>query len=108
MEEELLTFWFQNMRPYWFGCPLSIDQLVTDKYKTILDLEYYIVNKEKKNHILAHIILHDQLSRHIYRGNKEQINLHDIKARELFSLIKDTVDDLVMQKLNQNLRKDLF
>jgi len=95
MEEELLTFWFQTMRPYWFGCPLSIDQLVTDKYKTILDEDLSNENVTLPNHILAHIILHDQLSRHIYRGNKEQIALHDMKARELLSLIKDSVDDFI-------------
>jgi len=95
MEEELLTFWFQTMRPYWFGCPVSIDELVTTKYNTILDASLEPTNINLPNHILAHIILHDQLSRHIYRGNKEQIALHDVKARELFALIKDSVDDFL-------------
>ena len=57
MEEELLTFWFQTMRPYWFGCPVSIDNLVMNKYKTILDAKPEINNKANLQHILAHIIL---------------------------------------------------
>ena len=93
MEEELLTFWFQTMRPYWFGCPISIDNLVMNKYKTILDAKPEINNKENLYHILAHIILYDQLSRHIYRDIPEIIALHDKKARELFNLIKESVDE---------------
>jgi tRNA(Ile)-lysidine synthetase-like protein len=93
MEEELLTFWFQTMRPYWFDCPVLIDNLVTKKYKTILDAKPEINNKENLTHYLAHIILYDQLSRHIYRGNPEMITLYDNKARELFRLIKDSVDN---------------
>lgn len=93
MEEELLTFWFQTMRPYWFGCPASIDKLVADNYKIILDGKPEINNKENLRHILAHIILYDQLSRHIYRDNHEIIAIHDNKARELFYLIKESVDE---------------
>lgn len=93
MEDSLLTFWFQTMRPYWFGCPVEIDAIVADKYKTILDADFEWMPYGNPDHILAHIVLHDQLSRHIYRGNPEQIALHDVKARELFAHIRDTVDD---------------
>jgi uncharacterized protein (DUF924 family) len=93
MEEELLTFWFQTMRPYWFGCPISIDNLVINKYKTILDAKPEINDKENLHHILAHIILYDQISRHIYRDISEIIAMNDNKARELFNLIKGSVDE---------------
>jgi tRNA(Ile)-lysidine synthetase-like protein len=93
MEDNLLTFWFQTMRSYWFGCPVEIDTLVASKYKTILDADFEWTQDGNPYHILAHIVLHDQLSRHIYRGNPEQISLHDVKARELFAHIRDTVDD---------------
>jgi tRNA(Ile)-lysidine synthetase-like protein len=93
MEVELTSFWFQFMRCYWFGCPEWVDVVVSNKYKTILDEGLNKENPVLKEDILAHIILHDQLSRHIYRGNKEQIALHDIKARQLCDLIKDKLDD---------------
>lgn len=93
MEVELTSFWFQFMRCYWFGCPEWVDVVVSNKYKTILDEGLNKENPVLKEDILAHIILHDQLSRHIYRGNKEQIALHDVKAQQICNLIKDKVDD---------------
>ncbi len=96
MAEELLAFWFQTMPPYWFGCPSHIDELITDKYKTILHVNLTTNFPKNKECILARIILHDQISRHIHRGNPDMIALHDVKARQLCNLIRDKVDEYLV------------
>ena len=83
MDNELLHFWFNSMKDYWFGCPLEIDELITKKYKDYLDVKFNeTLDLELENKIiLSRIILFDQIPRHIYRNNKDEIKKYDLKAR---------------------------
>ena len=83
MDNELLDFWFNSMKDYWFGCPLEIDELITKKYKDYLDVKFNeTVDLELEDKIiLSRIILFDQIPRHIYRNNKDEIKKYDLKAR---------------------------
>jgi tRNA(Ile)-lysidine synthetase-like protein len=85
---EIYDFWFNN-QSYWFVCPTEFDNLITHKYKRILldqlqDNNLYVYPKHQKI-IFTKILLCDQFSRHIFRNNKENITLYDIKANELFT-----------------------
>ena len=78
--KELHIFWFNNKK-YWFACPIEFDNLLTNTYKSILDLQIYL-NLEfyqnlDKYHLLGKIILLDQISRHIYRNNANEIQKFD-------------------------------
>ena len=78
--KELNTFWFNNKK-YWFACPEEFDNLITNTYKSILDLQLYL-NLEfyqnlDKYHLLGKIILLDQFSRHVYRNNQNEIKKFD-------------------------------
>ena len=83
---EIVTFWFNNKKN-WFSCPIEFDNLITDTYKSILDLQIYL-NLEfyqnlDKYHLLGKIILLDQFSRHIYRNNINEIKKFDKLALSL-------------------------
>ena len=85
--DELYNFWFTN-QSYWFGCPIEFDNVIRDKYKEFL-LEQLQDNNlyQYPNHqkiIFVKILLYDQLSRHIFRNEKEHIKICDTKANELF------------------------
>ena len=85
--DELYNFWFTN-QSYWFGCPIEFDNVIRDKYKEFL-LEQLQDNNlyQYPNHqkiIFVKILLYDQLSRHIFRNEKEHIKICDAKANELF------------------------
>jgi len=83
MDYELLHFWFNFMKDYWFGCPSEIDELITKKYKNYLDVKFNeTLDLELEDKIiLSRIILFDQIPRHIYRNNKDEIRKYDLKAR---------------------------
>jgi len=65
MEQELLTFWFDNEH-LWFNCSKEDDILITKKY-------YEFLNGEIIKPSLVSIILYDQIPRHIYRDNQDKI-----------------------------------
>jgi tRNA(Ile)-lysidine synthetase-like protein len=73
------------MKDYWFGCPLDIDELITKKYKDYLDVKFNetldLELELEDKIILSRIILFDQIPRHIYRNNKDEIKKYDLKAR---------------------------
>lgn len=83
MDNELIHFWFNFMKNYWFGCPSDIDELITKKYKDYLDVKFNeALDLELEDKIiLSRIILFDQIPRHIYRNNKNEIKKYDLKAR---------------------------
>ena len=83
MDNELIHFWFNFMKDYWFGCPSEIDELITKKYKDYLDVKFNeALDLELEDKIiLSRIILFDQIPRHIYRNNKDEIKKYDLKAR---------------------------
>jgi len=81
---EFLSFWFTTMKPYWFGCPVSIDQMVNDKWSSYLDYPF-TTNINDLEQTLAQIILYDQISRHVFRFREqmEKIQIYDKNALEL-------------------------
>ena len=83
MDNELLYFWFNYMKDYWFNCPSEIDELITTKYKDYLDEKFNETTELELEDkiILSRIILFDQIPRHIYRNNKDEIKKYDLKAR---------------------------
>jgi len=97
---ELLDFWFNENKDYWFGCPKKIDIKIKDKYQKLLNNQFeenydsydLIIDKYI---ILSKIILCDQISRHIYRDNKEEINKYDkislniIEKSKILTIIED-------------------
>jgi len=87
--KELLRFWFNDNKKYWFGCPPHIDELIKNKFLNVLlyekiDNNYLQYNNEE---ILAKIILCDQISRHIYRDISSEIKVYDEIA---LNIIKNT------------------
>jgi len=87
MYNEIYNFWFTN-QTYWFGCPPEFDNLISQKYKSFLleqlnDIYIYQFPIHQKI-IFVKILLYDQLSRHIFRNEKENIKICDAKANELF------------------------
>ena len=87
MYNEIYNFWFDN-QTYWFGCPPEFDNLIIQKYKSFLldqlnDIFIYQYPIHQKI-IFVKILLYDQLSRHIFRNEKENIKICDVKANQLF------------------------
>ena len=80
--EYLLEFWFKNDH-LWFNASEEDDILITNKF------EHLLLNNTSNNllglintsnNLLGLIILHDQISRHIYRKEKANIKFHDSLA----------------------------
>lgn len=83
---ELVSYWFLNP-DIWFGCSTEIDEHIKHKYFELLiytkdkNIEYQLFdnldNEEvfqiNSKQILSRIILLDQISRHVYRTEKENI-----------------------------------
>ena len=68
MEDELITFWFNNEQ-LWFNCSKADDLLIIEKY-------YEFLHGKIIKASLGSIILYDQISRHVYRDNQERINYY--------------------------------
>ncbi len=89
IELELLDFWFGFMRDKWFGCTDQVDQLIKSKYQTYMEalaikpIDELCCGNDKIN--LARIILFDQISRHVYRADKNLIKPYDLIAREILT-----------------------
>lgn len=97
---EIVIFWFNNKKN-WFACPEEFDNLISDTYKSILDLQLYL-NLEfyqnlDKYHLLGKIILLDQFSRHIYRNNQNEIKKFDKLAIVLLGKYNMTEQNFIEQ-----------
>lgn len=79
--DELYSFWFSEIaRAHWFDQSDSFDELIKDKYTTLLENHELIdpigkitVATNEKSFV-ATVILHDQIPRHIYRNDRNKIN----------------------------------
>lgn len=99
-------FWFSPlMRKQWFGCPPETDTLIYNMYHNVIENPGCM-------HFLDAIILHDQISRHIYRSegmgdkvdvasyrlgayaNPDKIAEHDQIARKVLEDNLDKLDEL--------------
>lgn len=84
--DTIIKFWFpnSNFQKFWFD--KSKDEYITENYKSILLEE---LNKEIKLEdfkildFLKYIILYDQLSRNIFRENKENVYFKECNNRAL-------------------------
>ena len=74
---ELVNFWFSNPN-MWFTCTHDDDIIIKKKYELML------LNQQNfsfdKNDFLGLILLNDQISRHIFRNEKQNIKYYDQKA----------------------------
>ena len=85
---ELIAFWFIHNKDNWFGCTKEHDTFISNKYKGLLvnELNNSINKIELQNDskiILAKILLCDQISRHVFRENREEIKKYDAYALRL-------------------------
>jgi tRNA(Ile)-lysidine synthetase-like protein len=86
--DDLIDFWFNNPK-IWFNCSKEDDNFIKEMFSDLLincNNIIYPTNVPNKNTFLGKIILYDQISRHIYRDNKEEIKKYDILAYK-YSLI---------------------
>lgn len=79
--QELHNFWFSNPK-IWFRCTPADDEMIKNKFEKLL----FQFNKTEHSNLLSLIILYDQISRHIFRNNKEIIKIYDRLALK-YSLI---------------------
>lgn len=89
---DVLEFWFPNndFNKFWFD--KTKDKLITNQfYNRLKVLENTYINCQEKSdeELLEIIIILDQFSRNIYRDNKEQIKLNDIKSLHLANYFFD-------------------
>ncbi|KAH9257001.1 tRNA(Ile)-lysidine synthetase [Batrachochytrium salamandrivorans] len=92
--DEVLDFWFVQHSTDWFlveGAGRSaFDLLVTTKFQSLLDeclrgeLSDWPVAQSHRA-ALAQILLLDQFARHVFRDDREKVELCGAKARELLS-----------------------
>lgn len=75
----LRTFWFNNPT-IWFGCGTDIDIEITNKFGHLLQREQLELTPGQG---LEHVLLWDQIVRHVYRNNTEIINKYHQKALAL-------------------------
>jgi tRNA(Ile)-lysidine synthetase-like protein len=89
--DKLLDFWFKNTQ-VWFNATDDDDEIIKLKFEDLL-------SNNISTNLLGLIILHDQISRHIYRKNKSMIKNHDLLAyKYCIQLLPD------IEKYNSNER----
>jgi uncharacterized protein (DUF924 family) len=79
--ESFRHFWF-GVSEYWFGCPVEFDDFLRSKFG---DLHLQIVSEDvcfekSLEEILECILVLDQLTRHLYRNEREKWVEWDYKA----------------------------
>ncbi len=99
--EELVQYWFSNPE-IWFGCSSDVDIFIKNKYNHLLintknegvltslfdNLDNEDIFNLNSIQILARIILFDQISRHIFRLEKEHIKEYDLIAIQYVHLFE--------------------
>ena len=72
--DELYSFWFSEItRAHWFDQSDAFDDLIKDKYTTLLE-NHTLTDPTNEKLFVTTIILHDQIPRHIYRNDRDKIN----------------------------------
>lgn len=85
---DIQSFWFSPfMRKQWFGCPPETDDLIKSKFG-------HLFEKNSLNHFLDQILLYDQISRHVYRGDTNCIALNDTKALAILKTNANHIESL--------------
>lgn len=97
--DDLLIFWFNNPR-VWFEATLEDDDMIRDRYNNMLceanelDLQP-ILNESNHNTLLGLTVLFDQISRHIFRSNPDNIKPFHRKALQIAEHMLDHDLDLL-------------
>ena len=81
---ELFEFWFTDAVKFWFDVNPEFDDIIKTKYLTLFDLYSFdkiseqILSEIQEDYrkSIGLILLHDQISRHIYRNIKDKINYY--------------------------------
>jgi tRNA(Ile)-lysidine synthetase-like protein len=89
-------FWFQNPQ-MWFANNPSIDShlhsLFYPLFLEITQLPLSSIYEKDKEYIMGCILIHDQLSRHFFRNEKDKIAYYDERAISLFECIQDKIEE---------------
>jgi len=101
-DNTIIDFWFSaDHEKFWFASTPQFDQLVTDKFGKLLSVislasisSTFDCTNETNKTIMSLIILYDQLTRHVYRGNKDEINRSSPFALHLASHLVNSDRDL--------------
>jgi tRNA(Ile)-lysidine synthetase-like protein len=92
--DNLYNFWYKN-ESNWFGAPQEFDNLVTEKFGELITDNPNIeeIKLKDKISVLEHILLYDQIIRHVYRGNENKIKLLSVYSLNLsLYLIENNLD----------------
>ena len=90
---EIQQFWFGPfMRKQWFGCPPETDELIRTKFG------HMFCGNSESNNFLDNILLYDQISRHVYRGDKETIANNDRIALCILEQNADKIETLAPEQ----------
>ncbi len=104
---ELVQFWFSTPN-IWFGCSKEEDELIKNKYKNLLlntknenilsslfdELDNEDIFLLNSSQILGRILLFDQISRHVFRNEKEKIKEFDILAFQYVELFEPFLEKM--------------
>lgn len=94
---DLLDFWFSNEN-LWFNSSTTDDIIITGKFKDALDSIIVSLDKPLKK-LLEDIILLDQISRHIYRHNRDIIDKYHAMALNIsLYILENNLDTMFMDK----------
>jgi tRNA(Ile)-lysidine synthetase-like protein len=89
-------FWFQNPQ-MWFANNPSIDShlhsLFHPLFLEITQLPLSTIMENNKEYIMGCILIHDQLTRHFFRNEKDKISYYDKRAISLFEFIKHQLEE---------------
>jgi len=94
---DLINFWFTNPK-IWFNSTSDDDIFIKNMFAHLLTSSKIINNNPSNKIILAKIILYDQISRHIYRNNKENIKEYDILAYKYSLMILPVIDNFTPEE----------
>jgi tRNA(Ile)-lysidine synthetase-like protein len=73
--KDIYTFWFDSPQ-FWFNSTPNNDEIITVKFKSILDDPTKISYGASHEESIGYILLYDQITRHVNRTNQALIDEH--------------------------------
>src|SRR5665647_370462 len=93
---DVSNYWFnKNNTNKWFNASLADDEEITNKFLHYLQLKNYDNLSNSLSEKLSYIILYDQMVRHFYRNDKNNIKEYHEKALFLaMQILTSNVNDV--------------